>query len=262
MSHRGRGRPPKFTPEELEERLLASARQALSERGVGCGLDAVTLDDAITDADVPRGSAYQLWQHETRTPQVAFRSAVALDILRSSNDRGRRTIEAIKDSLDVHNSHLEGTPEQRRWAFSQVTRRVVNEAFEQLTASRRWRVYNALRAAMLGKVPRMSAAIEAIERGERQLVESLADVSTTFVNTYGFTLRDPFTMHEFVETVLMMIEGSATRLTSSELRSPILRPTGPDGEMQEWTLLAVGVEALTTAFFEVDAVASEVAQIN
>lgn len=251
MSHRGRGRPPKYTTEELQDRLLASARRSLRERGPGCGLDAVTLDDAITDADVPRGSAYQLWQHETLSPQLAFRNAVALDILRSSNDRGRIAIEAMKESLDVHNSDLEGTVDERRWAFSQVTRQVVNDSFDHLTASRGWRVYNALRAAMLGKAPRITAAIDAIERGERQLVESLAEVATTVADTYGFRLCEPFTMDDFVEAVLMMTEGSATRLTSSEQRDVVLRPTGVDGEMQEWTLLAVGVDALTRTFFEV-----------
>lgn len=251
MSHRGRGRPPKFTPEELRYRLIASARTSLRERGPGCGLDAVTLDDAITDAEVPRGSAYQLWQHEALTPQIAFRQAVATDILRSYNDRGRVVIEAIKESLDDHNSHLEGTVDERRWAFSQVTRRVVNRSFEQLTSSRGWRVYNALRAAMLGKSTRIPFAIDAIERGERQLVDSLAEVTTTVVDTYGFRLREPFTIEDFVESVLMMTEGSGTRLQSSEYSRVILRPTGIDGEMQEWTLLAVGVEALTQAFFEV-----------
>lgn len=251
MSHRGRGRPPKFTPEELRDRLITSARSSLRQRGPGCGLDAVTLDDAITDAEVPRGSAYQLWQHETLTPQVAFRQAVAHDILRSYNDRGRVAIEAMKESLDDLNSHLEGTIEERRWAFSQVTRQVVNQSFEQLTSSQGWRVYNALRAAMLGKSPRLPFAIDAIERGERQLVDSLAEVATTVADTHGFRLRSPYTMEDFVEAVLMMTEGSGTRLHSSEMSQTILRPTGADGEMQEWTLLAVGVEALIHAFFEV-----------
>lgn len=250
MSQRGRGRPPKYSPEELRDRLITSARRALRERGPGCGLDAVTLDEAISEAEVPRGSAYQLWQHETLTPQVAFRQAVAHDILRSYNDRGRDVIAVMKKSLDDHSSLLDGTLEERRWAFSQVTRTVINQSFEQLTSSREWRVYNALRAAMLGKAPRLPFAIDAIERGERQLVDSVAEVTKTVADTHGFRLRAPFTMEDFVEAVLMMTEGAGTRLQSSEQGRTISRPTGPDGEMQEWTLVAVGVEALIEAFFE------------
>jgi hypothetical protein len=32
----------------------------------------------------------------------------------------------------------------------------------------------------------------------------------------------------------------------------IFLPTGPDGEDQEWTLFAVGTEALALRFFELD----------
>ena len=32
----------------------------------------------------------------------------------------------------------------------------------------------------------------------------------------------------------------------------IVRATGPDGEMQEWTLFAVAFEGLVRQFFEVD----------
>ncbi len=34
--------------------------------------------------------------------------------------------------------------------------------------------------------------------------------------------------------------------------SGIVRPTGPDGPVREWTLFAVGLEALVVQFFQLD----------
>ena len=252
MTERRRGRPPKFSADDLRDRLLIAARRALRDRGPGLGLDNVTLDAAIIDAGVPRGSAYRLWQQDGVPPQQVFRRELALDILRSTNDRQRLAVDVTKESLDLLIGELQGDDETRLWAFCQVIRVVANTGFGQLTESREWPIYNALRTAILGQTPPVAPALDAIRRGERQLIDSLTAVVTDVAGRCGLRVRDPFTMEDFVEAALMMTEGSGTRLTSSERAEPFLRPTGIDGEMQEWTLLGVGVEALARSFFEVD----------
>ena len=32
----------------------------------------------------------------------------------------------------------------------------------------------------------------------------------------------------------------------------VIRPTGPSGENEDWTLFAIGLEALVNQFFEID----------
>ena len=49
-----------------------------------------------------------------------------------------------------------------------------------------------------------------------------------------------------------LIEGCVLRQVGAEDLPLIQRPTGPDGALQEWTLFAVGLEALALQFFEPD----------
>ncbi len=49
-----------------------------------------------------------------------------------------------------------------------------------------------------------------------------------------------------------LAEGCSLRQHVDPHLGVILRPTGPRGEDQEWTLFAIGLEALLMHFFEPD----------
>ena len=60
------------------------------------------------------------------------------------------------------------------------------------------------------------------------------------------------TVRQFTVSVGALIEGCALRHVGAEDLTLIERPTGPGGVIQEWTLFAVGLEALSHQFFELD----------
>jgi hypothetical protein len=69
---------------------------------------------------------------------------------------------------------------------------------------------------------------------------------------FGVRIRRPWTMRHFTLAVTAYSEGCSLRTRIEESTEMIVRPTGPDGEDQEWTLFAIGLEALVHQFFEPD----------
>jgi hypothetical protein len=61
------------------------------------------------------------------------------------------------------------------------------------------------------------------------------------------------TVRQFTIAVAALAEGCVLRdRVDSKHMSGIMRPTGPSGQMQEWTLFGLALEALSGAFFELD----------
>ena len=59
-------------------------------------------------------------------------------------------------------------------------------------------------------------------------------------------------MRQFTVTVGALAEGCSLRQRLDPDMDGILRPTGPDGEDQEWSVFAIGLEALQRLYFEPD----------
>ena len=73
------------------------------------------------------------------------------------------------------------------------------------------------------------------------------------ISYLGFRLREEFTLHQFVIAADALSQGYGLRdRIDSSIDERILRPTGPGGEAQEWTLFAVAFEGLIRQFFEID----------
>ena len=73
------------------------------------------------------------------------------------------------------------------------------------------------------------------------------------ISYLGFRLREEFTLHQFVIAADSLSQGYGLRdRIDNSFAERILRPTGPGGEDQEWTLFAVAFEGLIEKFFEID----------
>jgi hypothetical protein len=68
----------------------------------------------------------------------------------------------------------------------------------------------------------------------------------------GLRLRESFTIREFVIAADSLAQGYGLRDRLDRSAPVIVRPTGPNGEDQEWTIFGVGLEALVRQFFEID----------
>ncbi len=231
---------------------MDAAHEALRQHGVTSGLDAVTLDGAISDSGVPRGSAYKLWQSDEQTPQDGFRRAVVLDILRtlpastglpSTEGVYAEAVESIS-TLDLDN------PDDNAYALRELTRVVTAFNHLRLEDGENWRIYGALRTAAMTRFGDDTEIMDAIREGEEFLINGYADLYGSVADLLGYRLKGDLTLTEFSAVTFALNEGLVHRLSDTFRRGGIERPTGPDGEMREWTLYAIGFEALVHAFWE------------
>ncbi len=249
---RPRGRPPKYPPNEVRDRLIDAAISTLLEEGVDSGLDAIGLDAAIAAAGVPRGMSYRIWQDSKRTPQDALRHGVVLNLLRLPAGQGlAATKEHLESELEVARKLLNSDdPESRRRVASELARVVGLFNHDLLDSSPEWRLYNAVRAAAVTRSNLDPEVEELLRDGEDQLIQRYASLYQWVAETLDVSIREGFTIEQFAAAAYALNEGLSGRLSTSYERRGITRTTN-DGEEQDWALFSIGLEALIFHFFDV-----------
>ncbi len=93
----------------------------------------------------------------------------------------------------------------------------------------------------------------ALVTGYNAFNDRIEDVYRTVADLLGFRLRDSLTLRQFTIAVDAVGQGCGLRdrFDASHM-SGILRPTGPAGEIQEWTLFGIAMDGLVKQFFELD----------
>jgi hypothetical protein len=79
-----------------------------------------------------------------------------------------------------------------------------------------------------------------------------AELYGALIDVLGLRVRAPLSLRQFTVSVGALVEGCALRQGADKDVGTILRPTGPDGSLQEWTLFGVGLEALALQYLEID----------
>lgn len=248
---RPRGRPPKYPPNEVREKLIDAGVTILLEEGVDSGLDAIGLDAAIADAGVPRGMSYRIWQDSNRTPQDALRHDVVLNLLSLPTATGLEATQArLEDELNSLTDRLAlDDPADRKDLVSELARVVGMFNHDLLDSSPEWRLYNALRAAAMTRSEIDPEVEELLKKGEDLLIERYASLYEWVAKTLNVELREGFTIEQFSAAAYGLNEGLSGRLSTSYPRTGITRTT-PDGESQDWALFSIGLEALIFHFFD------------
>jgi len=247
-------RKTKQTREELRATLLEAGREILFEEGLDTGSGNLTFKRVfervenktglrITNASVIR----RVWENQADY-QADVLVTIAHDEGRPETDLTVRAIAAVLDGVDL------STVESRARALQQVCR-VGGAASSNAIASSAnlslWIsvVAMATSSALPDERRRIQAALlESYDAASKFWDETFAGLA----NLLSVRLRSPWTMQQFVMAVTALNEGSSIRERISGNVERVTRPTGPNGEDQEWTLFAVGLEALIHQFFEPD----------
>lgn len=250
-TQRPRGRPPKFPPEEVRRRLLDAARESLKIDGVESGLDAVTLDGAIVDADVPRGMAYKIWQDDDQTPQDAFRRSVVVDLLSIPATAGLpATRELTGTYFEEHRETFEnGSVEDRRALLREAMRLIGGSNYNSLADSGNWKLYAALRTAAVTRPKVDPALMNVLLAGEQYLIEQYCSLYQDILTVFDLRLRDGLTLELFAAAAYALNEGLAQRVTESPSRTGLML-NEPQGTSKEWTLFSIAFEGIVDRFFE------------
>jgi hypothetical protein len=246
---------PRISREELRTLLLEQGQAILQEEGLGSGavsltfkkvFDRVESDTGIhlTNASVIR----RVWENQAEF-QTDVLAAVAEDENRDEVDRTIGAVAPLLEGLDLT------TVDSRDRALRELCRVGGAANVEAVRESGYWPLSIAVWAvAVFDARPRHRQQLEsALTTGYDAFTARITEAYAGLAAFLGLRLREQFTMQQFAVAAEAFGEGCGLRdrVGHTDLRG-ITRHTGPGDDPQEWTLFAVGFEALVRMFFEFD----------
>lgn len=236
---------------DSKAQLIAAGRELLAERGLAPGLSRVTLNDAIERSGIPRSSAYRLYSGGPG-PLESFRLAL-LEAISNDHMNRENTWGPINEVIDEHKEGLEsGDPKRLATALRQIIRVGVQENLNGWIESTGWYVVASSMVAASSPGAEAEADIELLRTGENHLVDSIMPIYEATAKMVGLRPRAGTSWEQFARIVSGCLDGLALRNAVDPSLNEILRPTGPNGEMQTWTAAAVVFEALLVSYAEPD----------
>ena len=118
---------------------------------------------------------------------------------------------------------------------------------EALSRSTDWSLWIGVWAmTSVGSAPLRRRRIEAaLEQSYLVVTERMEKIYQATLSIVGFRVCSGFTIRQFTIAVAALTEGCVLRnRVDREQMNGIMRPTGPGGEQQTWTLFGIALEAL------------------
>lgn len=256
-------RKRRFTAEQAYDALISAGQELVAEHGASIGVSGVTLNQAIARSGVPRPSAYRIFSQGEADPQQAFRSALLLSWVDGGSWTDMTATTDVVFPLLEGNKAIfdEGDPGKLATLLREVVR-VGSAAFaahsvESLKVS----VYSTALASGMpcnAHDERLHEALveaEARNVGYRSLYEAMYP-------EFGLRLRPGWDWDMFTLMFSTASVGTALRHHVNPNVREVMRPTGPDGTYQPWTMLGMMLESFILTTIEADPDAPHSARIN
>jgi hypothetical protein len=234
--------------------LLEAALEILREEGLHTGSVNLTFKrvfervQARTGIQVTNASVIKrIWEN-----QADFQADVLVAV---ANDQSRpelglifTALRPILDEADL------STPESRARLVQQVCR-VGGQANSIATAESPnyplW-MHVVATAMTTSHVEQRERIQLALRQGYTSFTKFWEESFATLATLLGLRIRPQSEMSQFVMVLAALDQGFSIRHRINGQVERVTRPTGPNGEDEEWTLFAVGLEALVHEFFEPD----------
>lgn len=239
--------------EQTRTALLEVGRQILAERGLSMALAHVTLADAIERADVPRQSAYRLYQGKEVDPQQAFRVDVMRSLLEGDLTETGPVADPVLEFLDEGFGLLGAAdPVEKAVLFREGLRLSCSMWTNAVATSPGFPVFVVSLIAVATDPNPPPHLADALEQSSIVPISIHRDVQTVVNEQFGIRYRAGVTPEAFGNILAAITMGLTVDEGFDPQSGVVLRNTGADGQPQEWTRLAIVTEALTVRLMEPD----------
>lgn len=246
------GRRQRLSAEEASERLINAGLEALAEQGLSVGLDAVSLERAVRDAEVPRSSAYAIWSTDDEyAPQELFQRAV---LRRAADDRTSTIEKLIATSARVYEANADSMTS--RELLSELIRVGGRQNAFDVAHTLSWQLVIAVRAILQSGAGGIDDELIAwMNDSEEEVREStIAEVYRPFVEMLSLRPRPEYgeLAYQYGEIAASSLtEGLAMRyqLRANEYLDGITHP-GAEESDPKWSLYSLMFEQIVQLFFE------------
>jgi AcrR family transcriptional regulator len=233
--------------------MLQAALAMVNQTGLTVSLEHISFEDVIRAADVSRSSAYRRWPHKD-----LFFSDLVLELAKNPTPGlASDEMDMIRRIAAGRLDHL-ADPQARHALTVELFRQLSVLDFETLYSSPGWRTYLALHATLLsladgGLKQQVRAALAEAEQDRLarvarawELMAGLlgyrlrAEAGVTFETLAALVIA---TMQGMVMTALTVPGIAGHRIAAQPFAAP---------EADEWSLPALSLGAIATAFLEPD----------
>ena len=185
--------------------------------------------------------------------QAEFQSEIMARVVAGTNEVGQLgaaldLLAPLLVTLDV------STPEARWAALVEIARLAGQVAIQTRVGTRDWELWVGVWVVTVTNPGNKSdpKLRQALAEGLEETGEAWDQLFGTIMSRLGLRLRPGLTLRQLTESTGAMAAGYALRQASRDEDQVFERPTGAGGELQEWTLLGIGLEALGIQFLEID----------
>lgn len=239
--------------DELKVLLVEVGLELLIEEGLARGIERLTFKRVFDRADDRRGIRVtnasvigRIW-----SDMAEFQADVLAAALQNDDHVGME--ETILAAAQVIAGADLVTVAGRRGATVEVIRVACAAHVDALTGAPKADINMGLRGLAVARLPmeQESPTGVIVRRTYEEFALRWEFVFEHAFNLIGVRLRPGFTLRQLSMLAISLTEGFAVWDRVDPVRSRhILRPTGPAGQQQEWTLFSLGLEALVWQFAE------------
>lgn len=244
---------------ESRRALLDAGFELLNDRGVAPGLDRVTLKEAIEISGVPRSTAYRLYEGG-RGQLEEFRADLLadLDIIDV-----QPSLDAVSEALDEARPLIESKdPVKMAMALRELIRTFTNRNLEAMLASLPWRLYMSSLAAVDTGPSGDRVMNETFRQAADRFGQSYVGLYEQLASMFGLRARQPLSYSDLGLALAAISEGVSLRVATNSGLASLKRPTGPNGELQTWSVAGCAAETMLLTWVERDPAAEVSADLS
>lgn len=241
----------RLTSAQTRALLLAEGQRLLFDRGSNADPIGVELAQVIANSGVARSSAYRAFSDASLSPQEAYTTALAESLISTETHGDVEATTAAAFEVIGANTEIfdNGSPAELAVLLRQLIRAVVDANIAALQQSKLVWVYLAVLASVgQSKDPTNHPLTETLRSADR--TEVMARMYQDLAELFGLRLRPGWSWSRLDAAVSACVMGTGARMGLIDDLTGIMRDTGPNDELEEWSACGALVEGLLLVALE------------